>query len=256
MVHMFFGGDTMSWLRFICLKSFTIQYPDIELILWKSKEWAKEKTWNSEEQQDFTTTNGVDYFPEVEKLNITIKEWEQPDEVTERFGLLDPVHQADIFRYHILSTVGGYFSDTDVLFLDNSLKPILNKSLDLCVYYGDYPIGFIGGKGKGSRWGEIYQACLKSTDSEYQSFGASLIKQVWFTPPKDFINLGKDVFYHYDHHMIYALFARELPTDHLSNIHMYLGGGLSQIYNRILTGENYTEYPCTVINAIKELLND
>lgn len=258
MVHMFYSSDQMSWLRYICIKSFKIHYPDIPLKLWVSKEWSPVKTWDSEEQQEFHTTplKGTDYITMLEDLGVIIVDWEQPQEVTERFGLLDPIHQADIFRYWVLSQEGGYFCDTDILFLDDSLKELLENPKDVCVYYGDFPIGFIGGKGKGSKWQEVYDACLRSSPNGYQSFGAPLIKQLWFDCPHEMMNIPKYWFYYYDHFDIWQLWHREAPTDHLPALHLYLGGALSQIYNRLLTADNYMEYPSTVTNAIKELLDD
>jgi len=257
MVHMFYNGGSLSWLRFCCIKSFKIQYPDIPLKLWSSKEWDKKQTWSSEEQQDFTgdSEETIDYLSMLEDSGVELCEWEQPDEVTQCFGILDPVHQADIFRYYILSTVGGYFSDTDILFLDDSLKDMLAKPVDTVCYYGDYPIGFIGGKGEGSIWQEVYDACLQSSTDGYQSFGAPLIKQLWFTPPRGVKNLHKHRFYYYDHYDISLLWHRDMPTDHLGQIHLYMGGALSQIYNRILTKDNYMDYPCTVTNAINEVIS-
>jgi hypothetical protein len=217
-----------------------------------SKEYSKEQTWTSEEQQDFTeaTQSEIDYLPMLEDAGVEICEWVQPTEVTEKFGLLDPVHQADIFRYWILSTEGGYFSDTDILYLDDSLSSLFKKKQDLMCYCSFYPIGFIGGKGKGSIWQKVYDACLQVSADGYQSFGAPLIKQMWFSTPDGVKNIPKWWFYEYDHYDLALLWSREMPTDDLPAVHLYLGGKLSQIFNRLLTEENYKEYPNTITNAI------
>lgn len=171
--HFYWGASALPLSRYLTLASFSKYNPDWELRLYRP---TTTSTYGRCYAEAYT---GKCYLDEAEK----IAKVEYVD--FGYFSDLWDVHKSDILRWHLLSTIGGIWSDMDILYVDNvsvlktenichgdevDLLLCFNKSL----YH--HAIGFIG-----SARGEPTMKLLSSLSGEkfnkeeFQCVGSDLL---------------------------------------------------------------------------------
>lgn len=176
----FWSGPTLPLMRFLSIWSFRRLNPDWEIVLYFSPSGNKERDWESGERQDFESLQTCRCFMgRVASLGVDIEPWVPSSPL---INSLSPIRQSDFCRWKALHEHGGFFSDTDVLFVD-SFDSIYNnigdKSLVLSIATESLPTGIVGGVAKSEFWANCYRAAkaLASTQ-QYRSGGANALLEV------------------------------------------------------------------------------
>jgi len=122
-MRFYWGGEKLSFLRYMTFKSFTELNSGWRSILYVPKVlFTGKNPWNTHEQSQ--RYNGFDYMREIDSLRIEIKEIDMSDIGVDND--IPEVHKSDFFRLHILGEEGGFWSDSDIVYF----KPIDNLSIN------------------------------------------------------------------------------------------------------------------------------
>ena len=267
-IFFFWEGNTMSWMRYMTLKSFRTLNPnwDIELYLGQDSQ-VTNKTWFDGSKQDFHNFKGKNYLPDVYKLDIKIITWKIPLHNNEDWNKrISPSHKSNFFKWHTLSTAGGIYSDMDILFtspMDKFYNSIKDSDLGICCdpYFS---IGFMFSSPDNRFFKEVYDNTFFSWDpSWYQTAGVMNIYNMlrsrklmvgsnynglYKTLCKEWSeyiieNMSMKIVYPWNHTQMESVFHKlhfNLP-DETIGIHWYAGAKISQAYNNILTDTNLTK---------------
>lgn len=117
-LHTYWGGGIMPYLRYVTIKSFMKYNPDWEIMFWYPKYPFTKIKWRTGEL-DYKI-HCKDFLPELMNLPIkkTVVDFNEIgflNDVTENF-------KSDYLRAHTLNTIGGVWSDMDIIYF----KPITN----------------------------------------------------------------------------------------------------------------------------------
>src|SRR3989337_368888 len=108
-IYFFWGNAIMSWMRYMTLKSFRQMNPSWEMILYISQHNVMNKVWKMDNYQDFFCFKGENYIGKIKDLKIDIRQFKENKDMT-------PSHASNFFKWKILSTDGGIYSDMDILY--------------------------------------------------------------------------------------------------------------------------------------------
>jgi len=248
-LHTYWGGEKLSYLRYLTIISFIKYNPDWEVKLYiPAKLFKGNNTWSTKEQDGIYT--GKDYLNElpITPIKISMESIGMSDDIPE-------VHKSDILRYFLLLSYGGVWSDMDILYtkplvIDDSINHIVCKHPT----HDYYSIGLIGGvKGSG-----LFKLLLdRSFDIRtkgYQSFGnqiwcnLNLVKGTW--------NIPMWLVYYLDSTKIPDIFEKniKLPEESIG-LHWYGGHKLAGEWENKVTPNNY-EFDTTLGTVLKQILKD
>ena len=267
-LHLYWDGSPMSYLQALTAVSFHELNPDWIINLYIPKQGY------SGSDRYIPDYLGDDYFHLVRDshyVNVLYIDLED-------YGIDANLHnilRSDIFRYHILYTIGGVWSDFDVIWL----KPMDHfRNID---YHGDTPIedintvvSFIHGTGGGHSIGILihcrhdpYMAAMvdlcKKVKPPYshEVFGGELMNRN-FPDLKSYEQFGNvvgarfETYYPYNIHppnqTIQNLYIGEYPEPLEDNnvmcLHWYNGHVLSKQY----VNNNGYKIPCTMTTLLKQ----
>lgn len=181
-LHLYWGmNQPLSYLRYLTAYSFHKLNPDWEIKVWAPLHPSTKKTWETNEQKTGGYI-GPDYFPLLRQFVHLVD--------FDKLGLdssMPEVHKSDLFRWWLLGTYGGVWSDFDILYVKPFPDPLLtSEGAGLCSYRAipNYPyehlaIGFHTSSGPGLDFFmglfELGKSIMPQT--EYQAFGAELLKK-------------------------------------------------------------------------------
>ena len=251
-LHAYWGGNKLSFLRFLTLATFQRYNPDWEIVLYKPIAPQSRFHWVSGEQT--YDNNYVDCFDKVEELGITIQEVD-----FSKIGFFNDaseVHKSDYLRWYLLSTVGGVWSDVDILFIKPMDELCFNKpevsniNTVVCLGSLEHSIGFL----MGSKWNKYFKTLCDASTKDYkkegyQSMGSLLCGKLF--PTMNAINTGNTVAYSLPMDIVYAhdstkvkeIFeegCRSRLTNSTIGIHWYGGHWLSGKYMNTTNGGLYS----------------
>jgi len=111
-LHIYWGGGPMYYLRFMTIKTFMKYNPDWKIMLWYPKYPNTNFTWNTGEQNSDLYCK--DFFDEamalpIQKSSVDFKDYGFSNNMSE-------VHKSDFIRLVKLSTIGGVWSDMDIIY--------------------------------------------------------------------------------------------------------------------------------------------
>jgi len=275
-IFFYYVGDKLPWMRYMSLYSFRKLNPDWEITLYTNKNIGG-NSWNSKHTQDYMYFDNDDYYDELLKLNIIIKDIGLPD--THKLLLNEnPIYISDVFRYYKLYEDGGFYSDTDILFIksmDELYNNITQNKYNTIIYQQSYiAIGFLGANKGNEFFKDLFEKSIlyKNNDKNYQKFGVNFIRSIYGSNPMSTMvgkfntlkpyTLKENDFYKYGWMTIKKMFTPNNGVDIESfddviGYHWY-GGDKENIvskYNNILTHENYEQHDITFCNLIKKLMN-
>ena len=252
----FWSGDKLSWMRYMCFYSFSKLNPDWEIRLYMTEVCGRRK-WDSGESLDAEDYRGIAYS--IDDLNIKQIEWIPP------IANLSPTHAADLFRWDYMQTEGGWYSDTDFLWVQP--MPDIDADFVGCETYGIIGVGLLAGR-PNKLWKGLYESALKGYDPKrYQSTGTEAIYRYAGMPPMmgweriaqklklyhptlEIKILPHAVYYPWAATEVYNIFNKteSVPEDCVG-IHWFGGSPLGQEWNNKLTGHScwylhntYTKY--------------
>jgi hypothetical protein len=272
--YFYWGAEVVPYLRYMCFKTFLQFNPDWKVILYVPTQLTSGQTWASYENKE--GFEGVkDYSHLLESLGVHICPFDM-----ESLGFsnsLPEVVKSDIIRLHLLATVGGLWSDSDIIFF-RPLSRIL-KSTDHKAYFcyrrggptqEDTPkngpmyhsIGFLAGAPGNS----YFQTLLAGTQQvlntkEYQSVGSPYYKTIFnekhFSTDPNLFNININTVYP----------SRAVPgmwvqpaSSHSYEIrpetigwHWYAGHPTSGEFQKKLTEENFSYHDNIICYILKKL---
>ncbi len=289
-MNFFWTGNTLSWMRYMTLRSFRRYHSDWKTVLHcMSAEHASGKTWSSIEVQDNPANNGRNYMNQVAELGIEIREWTPPDDLP---SPLAPSHACDLFQWALLAADGGFYADMDILFVEPlPYKAIQHANAVFCHTHEYMAIGLCAAAPGERLFSDILQSARNNyTPDGYQSTGAEAIYRLagmlghqvewanpwpqWGTIPRvgpqsvnamrrqypatEIAVLPDATVYPWYFKQVGHIFNedRDVPTG-CCGIHWFGGDALSQTWNNKLTHENYAAYTNTFTRyAAKTLEGD
>jgi len=269
------------------LYSFRKLNPDwkIELHLCKPNT-IEYKPWNDSPIQDFFNFGGKDYFKEIEKLNITIKQWDIGNvEGTDWSSILCSSHKSNFFKWQKLSEEGGFYSDIDILYLkpmDQYYEKVKKYNTIICYRNKYFSIGFLGSSINNNFYRDIFRNAFNNFHVEkYQTVGVeniySWLKKISNTSSEidiSRLDLWKIIEQYYPHIKAYNnemelfypwTFDRMEEVFHFKHtqipencigIHWYAGDSISQKFNNLLTLENYNQFDNTYCYFADKILSN
>lgn len=273
----YWGGNKMSFLRYMTIVSFKKHNPDWSVHLYVPKKSSKSIDWRTEggdmyHSSDSVDYNGKDYFDKLlEEVPIKVIKVDFSKSI---IGESAPeAHKSDLMTWEVLSSKGGMWFDMDILFTGPlSLSDINDNSKTdtiLC-YDTDHtrklyviPIGALGSCRDNLFFKKIkLEASKKYDKNRYQSIGTELFQ-------KDFANFDSVKFkfnmlnpISFDPNIIYEISFKRVEDIFENNaktyfselgIHWYGGHPLTQKYNNLINHENFHNFDNTLCNKIKEM---
>lgn len=276
-MYFYWGGSAMSWMRYMTLYSFRKMNPDWEMVLCVSSDDID--SWVLSEKQDFLNYSGADYFDRISKLNVIVENVQFPDDFKDKFKVISPIHESDLYRYYKLYNDGGFYSDMDVLYfrpMDLVYNEIISQGSNTILYQcsGYVAIGFLGAT-KGNLFYKdlMLSASNMHNYNAYQSYGVELIYKFFgisgnnllidnkienkYDELKVYV-ISKSLIYHYDWTTIEHTYRAPLGINSfdLNSIgyHWYAGNPISQKFNNLLNENNYTNYEIAFSEITKGVL--
>lgn len=171
-VTFFWDGSPMSWMRYMTLASFRYWNPDWEMHLYLPTKPCVKKTWESPELED-SDYRGRDYQQDIERLDVTVHGWQPP------ISSIPAAHACDLCEWECLATVGGFFSDMDVLYIqpmEAAYESVRDADAVFCLETGEIAIGFLASRERSLIFDGILQQAMEHYRPEaYQCAGTEAV---------------------------------------------------------------------------------
>jgi hypothetical protein len=174
-LHLYWGGGPMYYLRFMTIKTFMKHNPDWEIMLWYPKYPSMDFTWHSGEQN--TGLDCDDFIDEAMELPII----KNPVNFVD-FGFrnsMSEVHKSDFIRLNLLGSIGGVWSDMDIIFFKPMHTLYFNTSENndietfYCNHIYGHSIGFLMASEKNLFFQKLMEYSRKEFNPHmYQSIGS------------------------------------------------------------------------------------
>jgi hypothetical protein len=275
-IHFYWGNTILSFLRFMCLYSFRQFNPDWTIQLHvPSKPVAVQSGSNRdpwcrtiESPNAFSGKNYLSYLP---KLGIQIVPFE-----IQSLGLpenIPEVHKSDILRWHLLGTVGGVWSDMDILFFRPMTCLDFNNaacdSIDTFLYLRrrEHKIGFLLSKAENPFFLSFLDLARQNYKPDVcQVVGSDLLDKLYPTEEAlnatggKFLSIGDDPVYWLKHMCVYYTFYAD-GSSFLRRgsvgLHWYAGAINARPLINGVNHINYLSYPssCTLMQLLKTYFN-
>jgi len=280
-VFFIFSDNKLSWTRYISIKSCIKLNPGYEFFLYTFKQKNRTHSWIDDVKQDFFNYDGKDYMNELLKLPIiTIP---INDEFVDED--LTIIHNTDLLRLQILITKGGFYADTDILWLkslDTLYKDIQHTDVGFMVEEFFYNCFLFGSPN--NRFYELlhHQAKMIADNHTYQSAGTHVfyyfteyektifkdngaapeMSEEFILQRMDYLKtwFGDLVFYRlplkqivpYLFNQTQLIFEKpNQPIPDSLGIHWFGGDNISQKYNNIMNESNIDNFNNLFIKVAK-----
>lgn len=263
-LHLYWGGENMSFLRHLTVVSFHQYNPDWQIKVHIPKEVYKgNPSWNTPEYSHGFKIPGR-YMEQLVNYGVQFVEHD-----FESYGIRSDIPEtfkADYLRYHLLSTEGGVWSDFDILyFRPMSMAKFNNEEnsdadTGLYIEKGLPHISFLFSSAKNPMYSRLEVLAKEKLDlSRYQSIGSELFAlpemQVDQFPIK-LCKIDKNSIYYFEWKRLPDLFINEAPyPDDAVGIHWFAGTPISQDYDSRITIENVFRFNNTLCKTIVRHLN-
>lgn len=243
-IHLYWDGSPMSYLQFLTVKTLNENNPDWEITIHTPTYRHNQITWRTGEQS--TAYTGEDYWPMVQELDYVNIQSFNFEEVTNVRNDIPEVFKSDIYRWYLLSTIGGVWTDFDILYTKplSTIKAVNDDTSTAIVFDGfHHIIGFYLSEPNNQFFKSIYDKSKSSINfSRYQSVGSTLLMAMYpnmnviHNSFENVVNLGMDVVYPViaSDKTIYNLFNNQENdiyfTDNTVGVHWYNGSSYSKNY--------------------------
>lgn len=242
-IHFFWDKSPLSYLQYLTIVSFHKFNPEWRIMIHQTNKAYGSVTWSTPENR--IKHSGRNYYDNLTKLDYV----EMYDVDFEMLGFSEDVpdvYKSDYIRWHLLSTIGGVWSDMDILYINPLSELGLLEDTDTVVCYGPerHIIGFLMSKPNNDFFKVILDDVRNVFDpNDYQSIGSKLLNKhhddIYFR--NDVFNLNKTVFYSYDHHVINKIFNENdlsLLTYKTVGVHWYNGSPISKDFTNVFDEDN------------------
>jgi len=232
-LHLYWGGGVMPYIRYLTIKSFMDHNPDWKIMLSYPKYPNRNITWITGEQNNNLQCD--DYFHKalelpIEKIEVNFEDYGVNNNISE-------VHKSDFIRLSRLSTIGGLWSDMDIIYFKpmSSLyfNTIENSKIETvyCNHIYGHSIGFLMGSENNKFFSRLMALTfVEFNPHQYQSIGSLTYNKYYptfesinnITPA---INMSMDVVYSYNAGDIPSIIYdnKNKFTEDSIGIHWYAG---------------------------------
>lgn len=259
-MHFYWDKSSLSYLQYMTIISFNKFNPDWEVIIHEPKKQYSKITWLTHEQQvKFTNEN---YYHSLKLLSFV--KFNEVDFDKIGFNEKTPeVFKSDYLRWYLLSTIGGGWSDMDILYLKSIEEINNNIKFDTLICHGEHGhiIGFLLSKPNNPFFKKIFDSIKTSFNKkDYQSIGSKILNELYPTIESiweqkldiQLSNMSMNVFYPINHMNIEKYF-KFISIDDIKNdtvgVHWYNGSKIAKDFNN-----TYSPSTSKTINTITKLL--
>lgn len=229
-MHIYWGGEVLPYMRLLTFKSFLKYNPDWEIWLWTAKDIVRKVTWASlENAYDLQCNN---FLPVL--MNMPIKK-NVIDFVKLGFSEeMAEVHKADYTRISVLYKYGGAWADTDIIFFKSMNELSVNRDtnkdkevfVSICGY--GHSVGFL----MATPHSVFFKKLLNNIKNEfnpthYQCIGSCMFNKYY--PTLDSIpravNIPMDAVYRYNANGVKDLLKQQKADFTVESIGCHWYGG-------------------------------
>jgi len=257
-LHVFWGRNKkLSYLRYLTLTSFRRHNPDWEIRFHMSKNPQRVESWATGEQKQHEYL-GDDYLKSVEDIHgLSFYEWDEKE--LDMQPEASEVLKSDVLRLYILSTVGGVWSDMDILYtkpldIDHCFPGGLESYI--CRNGDSYAIGFLASESNSMFYRKMFLTSLfRSRKEVYQSAGNQAFEAVRFFIPDSVGRIDPVHVYPIDWDDTYKLFSpryKDMDISAQTGIHWFGGSDYSAPMDNSLTKDNLDTQPECLMRTILE----
>lgn len=182
-LHLYWGADKpLSYLRWLTVSSFAELNPSWEVMVWHPRSKGDRPKWDTKEHTHFKW-QGEDWFQKLPSAgpNVSINEAPIDD-----YPSMTEVHRSDLLRWQLMATIGGFWSDFDILYFRPMEAANLDYSASCLLSWGEIPelkkwqaIGFLAGAPKNPLFTAMVERGLDIAKNEasmaYQQLGSDLL---------------------------------------------------------------------------------
>jgi len=155
--------------------------PDWEVIVWRPAQSGKAPGWHTKEHSHYAWTK-EDWAERFKEAGDNVRE-----EIADLgdFPRLTEVHRSDLYRWRLLHTMGGFWSDIDIVFFRPMSDLEVDMEADALLCWGEIDelrhwqaIGFLAGKPGAILFKEMERiglALAKMPHLGYQDLGTNLL---------------------------------------------------------------------------------
>ena len=250
----YFDGNNLSYLRYMTVKSFAVFNPTWEIVV--TKPATAGLTSRNLIPLDTDYYRGSDYWPQLLKLPVRVDVYN--DEIVGKYHVAGV---SDVWRFETLVNAGGFYADTDVLFVKpmDEMCRILEGYAGLIHYYKDtFYIGFLASTAGNKFFADVAREGRKSlSNADYWSAGACTIGKLLrdkvaadvpcgmvllaarYPDTKMYIGANAD-FYPVGNHELNELWTRKdfVVPPQCTGIHWHGASMVAQKANNMVTHEN------------------
>ena len=269
-VHFYWGEKTLPYLRYLTIQSFHKYNPDWEIRFYYPKYRTSGRTWKSHEHK-YDINISKNYYSLLNKLPM--KKIEVDFDILNISNDLSEVHKSDYLRWHLLSIVGGLWSDMDIIYIDSMNSMHINTQTNqntksvICYHVPwKHSIGFLLSSTDSPLYkhlkNEAYKRKYDSTD--YQTVGSLLMNSsVCSFEEADLhypntINVSMDTVYSYNTFLIKTMLdSKNLTyiTNNTIGLHWYAGHPKAEKLVSSLNENNYKKINNVVSEVVDMSLN-
>jgi len=213
--HFYWGGSFLPYLRYLTIVSFIRHNPDWKVFFYTPKIEVKNISWTTHEQK--YSLFGNNYLEKVKTLPIQVEVFD-----FETVGLnnrLSEVHKSDFLRWHLLFSVGGLWSDMDILYF----KPVPVFSFDVGIsicYYG-HSIGFLPATAGSLYYKQVLKKVKEFYKEEiYQGAGATILNKHFKNVSDIYVRFKDSKYYNMPMDLVYAYDAKHIREIFCSRSHL------------------------------------
>lgn len=272
--HFYWGNDTISFLRYLTVASFTKFNPGWKIKLYYPKaKYQGEKTWYADVRYcNFRGNNYRDKLfgmKNIEKKEVDFGQLGFNHDIPENY-------KADFLRWKVLSIEGGLFSDMDIIYFRPIESLYFNKKINenintvVCINEDNDPpfhsVGFLMSSPNNNFYKFLHQKSYAEPNLlEYQSMGPDL-PNTFFRTPISIKNQFPDINLHnIKMEAVYPLRDGQLASIYQSNdlsrityetigLHWYAGHPNSTRWENIITENNYKKIDNVLCKTIGRVI--
>ena len=249
-LHLYWGGGKLSYLRYLTIATFHYYNPEWKIILYSALKEQFDYHWKTHEQE-----YSQDYVDCYWKINDDVVR-----KVVVDFDAIgfhndaSAVHKSDFIRWKVLSETGGVWADMDVLFIkpmtDLYFNTRNNRNVNtvFCIepdaHY--HSIGFLMSSANNDYYKIAHRYSFgRYNKTLYQSIGSEMLNEHLPTLESGRIgnsiplNVTMDVVYAYNGLHVHEIFGDNAPqrlTERSIGIHWYAGHQLAGRYLNATNG--------------------
>lgn len=182
-LHLYWDLSTFSYLHFLTIESFNKYHDNWDIRIHYPKKRNENIDWHTDEQKVKLTCK--DYFQALKQFNNV--SFHEINIEVDFLKNASEVIKSDYYRYYLLYTYGGVWSDFDILYINNIfdiIKEDLNNIIFRCQIENHkyYPIGLFCSQKDSKLFNFILKQCENFYNKdEYQSIGSEMWNKLFPT---------------------------------------------------------------------------